>query len=455
MIHKFYLNGFYIITDVNSGAVFSVDPCAYEVVDYVQTPMTQECPANIIEAVGELYEVKDILEAYDELYSLFCSDSLFSESNYETFADKLGPAPIKSMCLNIAHDCNMRCGYCFASQGNFGQDKSLMSAQTGIAAIDFLLKHSGKRRNLEVDFFGGEPLMNIKVVKEIVSYARSKEKAHNKCFRFTITTNGLLLNDDIIDFINREMSNVVLSIDGRKEVNDALRTRADGSGTYDSILPKFNKLVSGRNKKDRQDYYVRGTYTKYNLDFIEDVMDLANNGFDQISIEPAITDGTMDYSLTESDLPTIFKEYEKLARITIAIKKRGISFNFFHFMLDLEQGPCVFKRLRGCSCGNEYVAVTPKGDIYPCHQFVGNDDWIMGNVLKGTLNREIKESFSKATVFEKETCKDCWAKFYCSGGCNANNYTYNGSILSPHHFSCEIEKKRLECAIMMNVALAK
>ncbi len=455
MIHKFFLNGFYIITDVNSGSVFSVDPCAYEVVDYIQTPMTQACPANIIEALTNSYTVEDIREAYDELYLLYCNDSLYSESNYETFADRLGPAPIKSMCLNVAHDCNMRCGYCFASQGNFGQDKSLMSAETGIAAIDFLIKHSVNRRNLEVHFFGGEPLMNIKVVKKIVSYARSKEDANNKCFRFTITTNGLLLNDDIIDFINREMSNVVLSIDGRKEVNDALRTRADGSGSYDSILPKYKNLVSKRNKKDRQDYYVRGTYTKYNLDFSQDVLHLFNNGFDQISIEPAITDGTLNYSLTESDLPTIFEEYEKLANISIEIKKRGVSFNFFHFMLDLEQGPCVFKRLRGCSCGNEYVAVTPNGDIYPCHQFVGNDDWIMGNVLQGNLNDEIKENFSKATVFDKETCKDCWAKFYCSGGCNANNYTYNCSILSPHHFSCEIEKKRLECAIMMNVALAE
>lgn len=452
MIHKFYLNSFYIITDINSGSVFSVDPCAYQIVDYIKTPMTEACPSDIIDALKDNYTVEEIKETYDELYSLYCNDSLFSEDSYELLAGRLGPGPIKSMCLNVAHDCNMSCGYCFASQGNFGQDRSLMSVETGIAAIDFLMKHSGKRRNLEVDFFGGEPLMNIEVVKKIVSYARSIEDANKKCFRFTITTNGLLLNDEIAGFINDEMSNVVLSIDGRKEVNDALRTRVDGRGSHDSILPKFQNLVS---KRDDKEYYARGTYTKYNLDFSEDVLHLFHHGFDQISIEPAITDGTMDYSLTPSDLPRIFEEYEKLAKIIIDIKKRGEQINFFHFMLDLEQGPCVFKRLRGCSCGNEYVAVTPDGDVYPCHQFVGNDDWIMGNVIQGKLNSEIKEKFSKATVFDKECCNDCWAKFYCSGGCNANNYTYNGSILSPHHFSCEIEKKRLECAIMMKVALAE
>lgn len=452
MIHKFHLNGFYIITDVNSGAVFSVDPCAYQIVDYIDAPMAATCPVSIIEALQGSFTVEDIRGAYEELYSLFCNDSLYSEYNYESLVDQLVPAPIKSMCLNVAHDCNMRCGYCFASQGNFGQDKSLMSAEIGIAAIDFLIERSGKRRNLEVDFFGGEPLMNIEVVKKIVSYARSKEKSHNKCFRFTITTNGLLLNDEISDFINSEMSNVVLSIDGRKRVNDAFRTRLDTSGSHDLILPKFQKLVSKRNEKE---YYVRGTYTKYNLDFSQDVLHLFHQGFDQISIEPAITDGTMDYSLTSDDLQTIFEEYEKLSKYVIDIKKRGERINFFHFMLDLEQGPCVFKRLRGCSCGNEYVAVTPNGDIYPCHQFVGNDDWIMGNIIQGDLNYEIKNKFSKATVFDKESCKDCWAKFYCSGGCNANNYTYNGSILSPHQFSCEIEKKRLECAIMMKVALAE
>jgi uncharacterized protein len=452
MIHKYFLNNFYIILDVNSGAVHIVDACTYDIVDYICLPMKQECPQKAINALNKIYSHEDINEAYTELYELYISGLLFSNDSYEDFAANLGAAPIKSMCLNIAHDCNLRCGYCFAAQGDFGHGRKLMSFEIGKAAIDFMIANSAGRKNLELDFFGGEPLMNFETVKQIVKYARSIEKENNKNFRFTITTNGLLLSDDKIEFINSEMSNVVLSIDGRPEVNDALRYKADGSGSYNSILPKYKKLVAARNGKE---YYVRGTYTKYNLDFTKDVLHLLELGFDQISIEPVVSESSQPYALTVDDFPLIFKEYDILSKEIIERKKRGDGFNFFHFMLDLDQGPCAIKRLRGCSCGNEYVAVTPEGDIYPCHQFVGMEEMKMGSVLDGSLNSKIKKSFSKANVYAKEDCKNCWAKFYCSGGCNANNYIYAKSILTPHELSCAIEKKRLECAIMIKAALAE
>ena len=326
-----------------------------------------------------------------------------------------------------------------------------MTAEVGKKAIDYLLKYSANRHNLEMDFFGGEPLMAFDVVKEVVEYARSKEKEYNKNFRFTITTNGLLLTDDKIDFINKEMHNVVLSIDGRKEVNDRMRFHVDGSGCYDQIMPKFQKLVKARG--DGQ-YYVRGTFTKFNKDFAEDVLHFYEKGFDQISIEPVVTDPKLPYALTEEDLPEVFAEYERLAKIIIEKRKNGEFFNFFHFMIDLDQGPCAIKRLRGCGCGNEYVSVTPEGDVYPCHQFVGKPEWIMGSVHDQSLNTEIKDFFAKTTVYTKPECKNCWAKFYCSGGCNANNLQYAGSIKKSYKVACELEKKRLECAIMIKAALA-
>lgn len=357
------------------------------------------------------------------------------------------------MCLNIAHDCNLRCEYCFAAKGDFGRGRMLMPLEVAKKAIDFLVEKSGTRHNLEVDFFGGEPLMNFEVVKETVAYARSLEKPHNKNFRFTITTNGLLLSDDKIDFINREMSNVVLSIDGRREVNDRLRIRTNGGGSYDTIVPRFQKLVATRGKD--KDYYARGTFTKYNLDFTEDVLHLVDLGFDQVSVEPVVSDPKLSYSIQEEDLPRVFEEYERLANTIIARKKAGEGFNFFHFMIDLNQGPCAIKRLRGCSCGNEYVAVTPEGDIFPCHQFVGEDDWKMGNVLDGSYDLERKNEFALANVYSKERCKNCWAKFYCSGGCNANNWQYEGDIHKPHEIACALEQKRLECAVMIQAALAE
>ena len=353
------------------------------------------------------------------------------------------------MCLNIAHDCQLRCKYCFASTGDFGKGRKLMTFETGKHAIDFLLEKSGDRQNLELDFFGGEPLLNFDVVKQIVEYARSREAEFGKKFRFTITTNGLLLDDDKIDFINREMHNVVLSIDGRKEVNDSMRVLANGKGCYDTILPKYKKLVEKRGDKE---YYVRATFTNKNLDFSEDVFSLYEAGFDQISVEPVVGDSEEEYALTEKELPAVFKEYENLAKRILENEKKGGKFNFFHFMLDLDQGPCAIKRLRGCGCGNDYVAITPDGDIYPCHQFVGIDEYKMGNIDEGTFNLDMKSDFAVCHVYSKPDCRECWAKFYCSGGCNANNYQYMGDVRAAHKISCQLEKKRLECAIMMKAA---
>lgn len=323
-----------------------------------------------------------------------------------------------------------------------------MPFETGKAAIDFLLEKSAGRENLEVDFFGGEPMMNFEVVKEIVAYARSKEKEYGKNFRFTMTTNGILLTDDTIDYLNKEMHNVVLSIDGRKDVNDRMRVRVDGSGSYDRILPNFKKFVEKRGDKE---YYVRGTYTKYNLDFTEDIMHLYDEGFDQISVEPVMEDPEKDYAITEEDLERIYQEYDHLADRIATIRKQGGFINFFHFMIDLDQGPCVVKRLRGCGSGNEYVSITPDGDIYPCHQFVGHEEYKMGNLQEGTFNEGIKKEFAGAHVYSKPSCRECWAKFYCSGGCNANNYIYNGDIHNAYELSCKIQRKRLECAILMKV----
>ena len=451
MIHKYKLNGFNIVLDVNSGGVHIVDDATYDMLSYIEPPLSDEIPQDVLKALSALYSEEELRGAYHEILTLYHEDVLFSSDDYEKFADMMVSAPIKSMCLHVAHDCNLRCKYCFASTGDFGEGRKLLDAETGKKAIDFLLKHSKGRRNLELDFFGGEPLMNMPVIKEVVEYARSKEAAYNKKFRFTVTTNGILLNDEITDYLNREMYNIVLSIDGRKEVNDKMRPGINGKGSYDVILPKFKDLVA---KRQEGQYYVRGTFTKYNLDFAQDVLHLHDAGFDQISVEPVVTDPKNDYALTEQDLPRIFAEYETLAKALIERKKKGNGFNFFHFMIDLDQGPCAIKRLRGCGCGNEYVAVTPDGDIYPCHQFVGMEEFKMGSVLDDTLNTAMKDEFARANVYTKEECKNCWAKFYCSGGCNANNFQYAGDIHKPVKLSCDMEKKRLECAIMMKAALA-
>ena len=453
MIHKYKLNGFPICLDVNSGAVHVLDDCSFDLLDHVNEDFfPPELTEEMLASLSGRYSNEELTGAYQELLELKKAGLLFSEDTYERFADMMTAAPVKAMCLNVAHDCNLRCEYCFAAKGDFGGERMLMPFEIGKKAVDFLLEKSGTRHNLEMDFFGGEPLMNFDVVKQVVSYARSKEKEYNKNFRFTITTNGLLLTDDKIEFINREMSNCVLSLDGRKEVNDRLRIKINGKGCYDQIVPQYQKLVAGRGDKD---YYARGTFTKYNLDFTQDVLHMADLGFDQVSVEPVVSDPMLDYSIKEEDLPRVFQEYETLANELIQRKKEGKGFNFFHFMIDLNQGPCAIKRLRGCGCGNEYVAITPDGDVYPCHQFVGHEEWKMGNVFDLSINKEMKDNFARATVYHKPKCQDCWAKFYCSGGCNANNWQYMGNVLDSFDLACEMEKKRLECAIMIQAALAE
>ena len=451
MIHKFKLKGLNIVLDVNSGGVHIVDDLTFDMLDNVCPPFESECPQKIIDKLSRFNSVEDIKSCYNEIVELYNEKILFSEDGYEKFAKYSVASPVKAMCLNIAHDCNLRCEYCFASTGDFGVGRKLMTFETGKKAIDFLIENSKDRQNLELDFFGGEPLMNFGVVKQIVEYARGREKESNKTFRFTITTNGILLDDAKIEFMNKEMSNVVLSIDGRKEVNDKVRKRVNGSGCYDKIMPAFKNLVSNRVGKD---YYVRGTFTKYNLDFSQDVVHLYEQGFDQVSVEPVIGNSNEPYAITEKELPAVFAEYENLVDTLMEINKDKFKCNFFHFMLDLDQGPCAIKRLRGCGCGNEYIAVTPDADIYPCHQFVGMEEYKMGNLDEGTFNLDIKDQFAKAHVYSKSECKTCWAKFYCSGGCNANNYIYEGNVLKSHKLSCQLLKKRLECAIAIKAVQA-
>ena len=448
MIHKFKAKDICILLDTNSGGVHVIDDVTFDLLDHAEPPFEKECPKNVMDILKENYTEEEIKEAYADILELYDNKLLYSDDVYGDYSKTVVESPIKAMCLHISHDCNLRCKYCFASTGDFGKGRKLMPFEVGKAAIDFLLEKSVGRENLEVDFFGGEPLMNFDVVKQIVEYARSKEEEYHKNFRFTITTNGMLLDDDTIDYINKEMYNVVLSIDGRKEVNDRMRVRVDGSGCYDRILPKFKKLVDGRGDKE---YYVRGTYTKYNLDFSEDVMHLYEAGFDEISVEPVIESPEEAYAITEEDLDQIYAEYDKLVDRIGAIRKNGKHINFFHFMIDLDQGPCVIKRLRGCGSGNEYVSITPDGDIYPCHQFVGHDEYKMGNIEEATFNNDIKKEFAGCHVYSKPACQECWARFYCSGGCNANNFVFNGDIHKAYELSCKIQRKRIECAILMKV----
>lgn len=448
MIHKFKAKDICILLDTNIGGVHVIDDVTFDLLDHAEPPFEKECPKNVMDILKENYTEEEIKEAYADILELYDNKLLYSDDVYGDYSKTVVESPIKAMCLHISHDCNLRCKYCFASTGDFGKGRKLMPFEVGKAAIDFLLEKSVGRENLEVDFFGGEPLMNFDVVKQIVEYARSKEEEYHKNFRFTITTNGMLLDDDTIDYINKEMYNVVLSIDGRKEVNDRMRVRVDGSGCYDRILPKFKKLVDGRGDKE---YYVRGTYTKYNLDFSEDVMHLYEAGFDEISVEPVIESPEEAYAITEEDLDQIYAEYDKLVDRIGAIRKNGKHINFFHFMIDLDQGPCVIKRLRGCGSGNEYVSITPDGDIYPCHQFVGHDEYKMGNIEEGTFNNDIKKEFAGCHVYSKPACQECWARFYCSGGCNANNFVFNGDIHKAYELSCKIQRKRIECAILMKV----
>ncbi|WP_087677903.1 thioether cross-link-forming SCIFF peptide maturase [Garciella nitratireducens] len=447
MIHKFNINNMYMVLDINSGAVHLVDKITYDILDYYPEISKKES----ISKLQDKYQRSEIEEVIQEIDRLIEDGLLFTKGlDISKWKEKLNnqEKAIKAMCLHIAHDCNLRCKYCFASQGDFQGERSLMSQEVGRKAIDFLIKNSGNRRNLEVDFFGGEPLMNFDVVKDIVKYAKEKEKKYNKNFRFTITTNATLLTEDKMNYINQNMNNIVLSIDGDKSTNDFMRPTINGKGSYDIILPQISKMVQKRRDKD---YYVRGTFTKYNLNFSKDVLHLAEQGFKEISMEPVVTDPEKDYAITEEDLPVIFKEYENLAVKYLEREKGKNPFHFFHFNIDLSQGPCIYKRLSGCGAGNEYVAITPEGEIYPCHQFVGNEDFKMGNVFSGIKRNTIQKDFKEAHVLNKDKCNNCWAKFYCSGGCHANAYNFNKDIHIPYSVGCEMEKKRIECALMIQV----
>lgn len=450
VVHQYKNNGYNIVLDVNSGAVHVVDDVMYDVIPMYEKNTKEE----IVDSLKGTYGEAEIGEAWEEVKELAEDDQLFTKDEYEGYIDqfKTRPTVVKALCLHIAHDCNLACRYCFAEEGEYHGRRALMSFEVGKAALDFLIANSGNRRNLEVDFFGGEPLMNFDVVKQLVAYGREQEKIHNKNFRFTLTTNGVLLNDDIMEFANKEMGNVVLSIDGRKEVHDFMRPFRKGAGSYDLIVPKFQKFADSRNQDK---YYVRGTFTHHNLDFSEDVLHLADLGFKQISVEPVVAQPTEDYALREEDLPQLFEEYDKLAVEMIKRHKEGKDFNFFHFMIDLEGGPCVAKRLSGCGSGTEYLAVTPWGDFYPCHQFVGNEKFLMGNVYEGIKNTELQSEFKCCNVYAKDKCRDCFARFYCSGGCAANSYNFHGSITDAYDIGCELEKKRVECAIMIKAALAE
>lgn len=457
MIHQYKNNGYNIVLDVNSGSVHVVDDIVYDVIAcMVENQLEHVEKAAASEALREKFadRTEDFSELVDEIYELKEKGMLFTEDVYEKSIDAFQKREtvVKALCLHIAHDCNFKCKYCFAGEGEYHGDRELMSFGVGKKALDFLVANSGSRINLEVDFFGGEPLMNWQVVKDLVGYGRSLEEPHHKKFRFTLTTNGMLLNDDIMEFVNREMGNIVLSVDGRKEVNDRMRPLVGGQGSYDLIIPKFKKAAESRNQTN---YYVRGTFTHFNRDFAADVCHLADLGFKQISVEPVVAPASADYALVEADIPELLAEYDKLAAEMIKRHKEGRGFNFFHFMIDLEGGPCVYKRLSGCGSGTEYLAVTPWGDLYPCHQFVGQKDFLMGNVDDGITNTDIREQFKTCNVYSKEKCKNCFAKFYCSGGCAANSYNFHGNINDTYDLGCELQRKRVECAIMIKAALAE
>lgn len=447
-VHIFKKCGLNIVLDVNSGAIHVVDDVVYDILEIYEKYKKDE----IVDILKNRYDKEIILEAIDEIEKLIEEKMLFTEDIYKDMvSDKNEKSFIKALCLNIAHDCNLRCKYCFASEGKYNGKRELMSSETGKRAIDFVIENSGPRHNIEVDLFGGEPLMNFDAVKEIVKYARGREKECNKNIRFTITTNATLLNDEIMKFIDDEMGNVVLSIDGRKEINDKIRVRYDGTGSFDAIMPKIKKMVEMR--QDGKQYYVRGTFTRNNLDFYNDVMAMADEGFKEISIEPVVLPDEHPLSIQREHLDTIFEQYDKLTDEIIKRKKEGRGFKFYHFNIDVNGGPCVYKRISGCGAGHEYVAVTPEGDIYPCHQFVGNDNFKMGNVYEKGLNQEIANNFKNGNIYSKPKCMDCWARFYCSGGCQANNYNFSGDIHEPYSLGCEIMKKRVECAIAIKIKL--
>ena len=450
MVHQYKNNGRNIVLDVNSGSVHVVDDLACDAIALYDKKSEEE----IVQELKGSYPENDIREVLEDIRALKDAGQLFTEDIYRDYIMdfKKRKTVVKALCLHIAHDCNLACKYCFAEEGEYHGRRALMSFEVGKKALDFLIANSGNRRNLEVDFFGGEPLMNWQVVKDLVAYGREQEKIHDKNFRFTLTTNGILLNDEVQEFVNKEMGNVVLSLDGRKEINDMMRPFRGGQGSYDQIVPKFQKMAESRNQTN---YYVRGTFTHYNLDFAKDVLHMADLGFKQISVEPVVAPPEADYAIREEDVPVLCEEYDRLAAEIVRREKAGEHFNFFHFMIDLTGGPCVAKRLSGCGSGTEYLAVTPWGDFYPCHQFVGQEEFLMGNVDDGIVREDIRDEFKTCNVYAKEKCRDCFARFYCSGGCAANSWNFHHSINDAYDIGCELERKRVECAIMIKAALAE
>ena len=453
MIHQFQLGGYNIVLDVCSGSVHAVDEIAYEIIARFEGADREA----VIDAVAEKFSGRedvtraDIEECYDQVCALRDSGKLFTSDSFEPMAGALKARTsgvIKALCLHVAHTCNLNCAYCFASQGKYHGDRAVMSFEVGKRALDFLIEHSGSRRNLEVDFFGGEPLMNFDVVKQLVAYARSIEKEKGKNFRFTLTTNGMLIDDDVIDFANREMSNVVLSLDGRKEIHDRYRVDYAGNGSWEKVVPKFQKLVEAREGKN---YYMRGTFTHANPDFLNDIRQMLDLGFTELSMEPVVCAPGDPEELTQEDLPVVMRQYEELAELMRQSDREGRPFTFYHYMIDLTGGPCIYKRISGCGSGTEYMAVTPWGDLYPCHQFVGEEKFRLGDIYNGVTNTEIQDEFASCNVYARPECRDCWAKLYCSGGCAANAYHSTGSIRGVYKYGCELFRKRMECAIMLAV----
>ena len=454
MIHQYKLGGLNIVLDVCSGAVHVVDDVAYDIIALFEEKSREEIIAQMEEKYlgQEDITADDIRECYEQVVTLRDSGKLFAPDTFEPMAGKLKEKTagvVKALCLHIAHTCNLNCAYCFASQGKYHGDRALMSFEVGKRALDFLIENSGTRHNLEVDFFGGEPLMNFDVVKQLVAYARSIEKEKGKNFRFTLTTNGMLIDDDVIEFANKECSNVVLSLDGRKEIHDRFRVDYQGRGSWEKIVPLFQKLVKARGGKD---YYMRGTFTHANPDFLKDIQVMLDLGFNELSMEPVVCAAGDPSELTEEDMPIVMEQYEKLAELMLQKDKEGKPFTFYHYMIDLTGGPCIYKRISGCGSGTEYMAVTPWGDLYPCHQFVGDDKFKLGDIWQGVTNTETQCEFAACNVYARPECRDCWARLYCSGGCAANAYHATGSVTGVYKYGCELFKKRMECAIMVAVS---
>ena len=453
MVHQYKLNGYNIVLDTCSGSVHAVDDVAYDVIELYKEKPKEEIVRELLAKYAGRPDVtaEDLDQCIADVAELEAQGKLWTPDVYEdmAFDFKNRNTVIKALCLHVAHTCNLNCSYCFAAQGRYQGERALMSFEVGKRAMDFLIENSGTRRNLEVDFFGGEPLMNWEMVKKLVAYCREQEKIHNKNFRFTLTTNGMLIDDDVIDFCNREMSNVVLSLDGRREVHDRLRVDYAGRGSYDQIVPKFQKFVAARGDKS---YYIRGTYTHNNTDFTNDIFHMADLGFKELSMEPVVSRPDDPCALTAEDLPVLKEQYEILAKEMIKRDREGRGFTFYHYMIDLTGGPCIYKRISGCGSGTEYMAVTPWGDLYPCHQFVGDPKYLLGDIWKGVTNTAAQDEFRHCNAYARPECRDCWAKLYCSGGCAANAYHATGSIAGVYEYGCELFKKRIECAIMIKVA---